>query len=64
MVFVLSADGKVDIQVKDEAEDAIERIIAAVLKLPITATVDTVKAAVEAAKPKEGSGGTQPAPAG
>jgi hypothetical protein len=49
-VVTLTADGKVDVNTKDEPKDAIERMVESILKLPVDATVSTVKAAIEAAK--------------
>lgn len=54
-VVILAPEGT-SIEVKDEPKDAIERIAVAVLALPVTATVDAIKAAIAAAK----AGGGQP----
>ncbi len=50
-IVTLAADGKVEIETKDEPKDSIERMVEAVLKLPVDATVAKVKAAIEAIKP-------------
>ena len=61
-IVTLAADGKVEIDTKDEPKDAIERMVESVLKLPIDATVEKVKAAIEAIKPDVNTNVT-PAPA-
>jgi hypothetical protein len=63
-VYIFSKDGKVDIKVNDEPKDSVERIIAAVLALPITATVDMVKAKIEEAKKTTPADATPAPPAG
>ena len=72
MIFVFLNDGKVDIQVKDEAKDSLERMFEVLFKLPVDATVQMAKDALAAAKggkEKEEDAGESPqdpaaAPAG
>lgn len=48
--LVISADGKtVTVEAKDEPKEALERMAEALIKLPVTATVDVIKAAISAA---------------
>ncbi len=50
--FVIKgSDGKVEVKAVDEAKDALERMGQGILKLPVDATVATIKAEIEAAAP-------------
>jgi hypothetical protein len=46
-IVTLMANGKVQIEVKDEPKDSIERLTEAILKLPVAATVDTAKEVID-----------------
>jgi hypothetical protein len=62
-IVTLTRDGnqvKASVDTKDEPKDAIERLAEAVLKLPVDATVETVKAAIE--KATGGTAKVDPAP--
>ena len=69
-VFVFTATGdKVEIKEAKELEDSLERLFTTLVKLPIDASTEVIKAVIEAAKggdDKTGggaAGGTTPAPA-
>lgn len=47
--MVIAKDGTVTVDGKDEPEEGLERMVESVLKLATSATVDTAKAAIEAA---------------
>jgi hypothetical protein len=48
---IVAADGTVKIETHGEPEDSIERMTTAILKLPVSATVSTIQAAIKAAHP-------------
>ncbi|MEO6201260.1 MAG: hypothetical protein ABIX44_08865 [Cryobacterium sp.] len=50
MVFVFLKDDKIEVQVKDESKDSLERMFEVLFKLPIDATVQMAKDALAAAK--------------
>ena len=61
--MVVAKDGSVTIETKDEPESSIERMVESVLKLPIDATVSTIKAAIESASTGEAEVSEEPATA-
>lgn len=51
--LVISKDGKVKVEAKDEPKDALERMGEAILELPVNASIETIKDALKAASSKK-----------